>query len=723
MRMRSRRSFTCSVSMLAVCWGQSVPAQSQTDADRATEAYVAYPAALAADAAGNLFILEHPAYRHRNQVFKVDASGRLTVVAGTGEDGFSGDGGPATAATLSSPSALAVDPGGGLYIADEGNGRVRKVDPAGVITTVAGNGVVGFDGDGGPATRASLAYPSAVAVDGAGNVYIADTFNHRVRKVDPLGVMTTVAGNGVEGFAGDGEAAVDASLNNPSGLAVDEAGNLYIADYMNRRIRRVDPGGVITTVAGNGDYASRRGDGGPAVDANLQSPDGVAVDAAGNVLIIDSHQHRLRVVDLSGVITSVAGTGREGFSGDGGPAFRAEVRTPYGVAVDGDGNVYVADTWNHRVRKIDASGVISTVAGDGTEGFRRTPPTVTRVVDPQPSTAPVEEEPASESMDAPVITTFAGGGPHGVPARAASVGAGAWVMRVVSRPDGSLGGTAGPDPNPNIAVDGHGQLFVATHPNRVVRIDASGELTVLAGSGGRGLRRGRGPRRGGGALEARGRGGRRGGRRPHLRYRQPPGSESGRGGRHRHGGRLRHEGFRRRSRRGCGGVSRPTLGRDHGRGRQPLHRGHGEPPYPASRCRRDHHERRGQRGAWVQRRRRAGYGRHDWLRPRDRGGRGRASLLHGLRSSPSAQDRRSGAHRDRGGHRGGGLRRRRRPGDRRRSVVPCGAGPRRQRESVRGGRRQQPRPQDRRHGDHHDRCGKWRRRLQRRRGGRRRARP
>ena len=256
-----------------------------------------------------------------------DAYWTITTIAGTGEFGFSGDGGPAVEAELRNLYGVAVDSAGNLYIADTRNRRIRKIDSTGTITTIAGTGEVGFSGDGGPAAVARLTFPYGVAVDSAGNLYIADTGNQRIRKVDSTGTITTIAGTGEVGFSGDGGPAVEAELRNPYGVAVDSAGNVYIADSSNHRIRKVDSTGTITTIAGTGEVGFS-GDGGPAVEAELRSPRGVAVDSAGNVYIADVSDRRIRKVDSTGTITTIAGTGEVGFSGDGGPAVEAELRSP-----------------------------------------------------------------------------------------------------------------------------------------------------------------------------------------------------------------------------------------------------------------------------------------------------------------------------------------------------------------------------------------------------------
>ena len=283
-----------------------------------------------------------------------------------GNDGYSGDGGPAAEAKFDSPSGVAVDGEGNVYVADYGNHRIRRIDTHGVITTFAGSGSTGIfsgglSGDGGPATEAQLNYPRGVAVDAAGNVYVADSANDRIRRIDTQGVITTFAGSGeYGGQGGDGGPATEAQLNDPRGVAVDAAGNVYVGDLNNHRIRRIDTRGVITTFAGTG-RGSYGGDGGPATLARLYYPKGVAVDAVGNVYVADSGNDRIRRIDTQGVITTFAGTGKEGYAGDGGPATEAQLSNPTGVAVDAVGNVYVADSSNRRIRHIDTHGMITTL--------------------------------------------------------------------------------------------------------------------------------------------------------------------------------------------------------------------------------------------------------------------------------------------------------------------------------------------------------------------------
>ena len=371
---------------------------------------------IAPDSAGGFYFSSSP----ENRVYRVAADGVLSLIAGTGTSGFSGDGGPAVSARLSYPGNLVVDGGGNLYIADWGNDRIRKVNTEGIISTIAGNGKERFEGDGGPATSASLNGPRGVAVDPAGNVYIADRGNSRIRKVDTVGLISTIAGNGTSGFSGDGGLATAASFDAWS-LAVDVSGNLYITDARNHRVRKVNAAGIISTVAGDGgdifggdggpatatsvlpvdifvdpggnlyladaSYRVRKvngdgiittiacngtsgftGDGGPATAASCV-PYRVARDSAGNLYVADGSSKRIRKVSAAGIITTVAGRGTGQSSGDGGPATLAELIQPLGVAVDPAGNVYIADEGSNRIRKVNTAGIISTIAGNDTQGF------------------------------------------------------------------------------------------------------------------------------------------------------------------------------------------------------------------------------------------------------------------------------------------------------------------------------------------------------------------
>ena len=312
----------------------------------ATSTQLSIPSGVAVDVSGNVYIADDMSYR----VLKVDTSGTIRAFAGTGTQGFAGDGGSATSSLLNYPTGVAVDGSGNVYIADRA--FIRKVDSSGIITTFAGGGS-GL-GDGGSATSAMLYGPRGVAVDGSGNVYIADRLNNRVRKVDSSGTITTFAGNGAYGFGGDGSSATSAMLRSPDAVAVDGSGNVYIADTGNHRIRKVDASGFISTFAGSGTttVGGFSGDGGAATSARLDSPDAVAVDGSGNVYIADRINNRVRKVDSSGTISTIAGTGTRGFGGDGGAATSAQLNYPEGVAVDGSGNIYIADTGNNRVRRV-----------------------------------------------------------------------------------------------------------------------------------------------------------------------------------------------------------------------------------------------------------------------------------------------------------------------------------------------------------------------------------
>ena len=290
----------------------------------------------------------------------------ITTVAGNGTASFSGDGGQATAAELASPLQLKFNSAGNLYIVDAVNNVIRKVTTAGIITTVAGIGTLCFSGDGGQATAAELAYPQAIAFDAAGNLYIGDGNNGRIRKVNSAGIITTIAGGGTGGL-GDGGQATAATIS-PNGLAFDVAGNLYVADFNNSRIRKINTVGIISTVAGNGSLGFS-GDGGQAINAELFYPGDVVIDVAGNLYISDEVNVRIRKVSTSGIITTIAGNGTQGYSGDGGSAIAAELYQPTGIALDASGNLYIADQLSNRIRKVSTTGIITTIAGNGTRSY------------------------------------------------------------------------------------------------------------------------------------------------------------------------------------------------------------------------------------------------------------------------------------------------------------------------------------------------------------------
>jgi sugar lactone lactonase YvrE len=320
------------------------------DNGAATSATLATPSAVAYDSAGNLYIADA-----NNHVIRevAKATGIITTIAGTGTEGFSGDNGPATSAQLDTPTGVAVDATGNIYIADSHNQRIREVAKAtGIITTIAGTGTAGFSGDGGPAASAQLSLPSGIAVDATGNIYIADTNNQRIREVVGTSI-TTIAGTGEQSYTGDNGPATSATLDSPTGIAVDASGNIYIADRHNQRIREVaQTTGAITTIAGTGTIAfggSFSGDGSSANAATLSNPTSVSIDARGNIYIADTNNQRIRQI-ASGTIGTIAGTGEQNSTGDNGPASAATLDTPRAVTSDASGNIYVADTNNQRVR-------------------------------------------------------------------------------------------------------------------------------------------------------------------------------------------------------------------------------------------------------------------------------------------------------------------------------------------------------------------------------------
>ena len=446
------------------------------DGGPATNAPLGELRGIAVDAAGNLFAAD----ASNNVVVKISPAGILTVVAGNGTAGFSGDGGPATSAQLNRPWGVAVDATGNVYIAD--NQRIRRVSPTGVITTIAGTGAAGFSGDGGLAISATFNKPIGVAVDAAGNVYVADNNNLRIRRISPDGTIASVAGNGAAGYSGDGGPATLASLNSSLdyglGIAVDTAGSLYIADMKNHRIRKVPRGGVITTVAGNGNPGFS-GDLGPAVSASLYDPQDVAVDAAGNLYIADNGNKRVRKVSPGGIISTVAGTGAEGFSGDGGPAIKASFYYLRGVAADAAGNVYVTDVLSGRIRKFTPGGTINTVAGNGlykapTDGVLATSSYLNQprgvAVDAAGNIYIVDRDNNRVRKVGPsgIITTVAGN-----------------ELRGFSGDGGPATGALLNLPYGGVALDSSGNLYIAdSDNNRVRKVSPTGIISTVAGNGG-----------------------------------------------------------------------------------------------------------------------------------------------------------------------------------------------------------------------------------------------
>ena len=324
------------------------------DSGKALNCEIHWPEAVALDDSNNFYIAD----ADNNVIRKVyGATGKIATIVGTGFEagdglgGFGGDGGPATAAQLSYPSGIAVEPLGNIFIVDQRNNRIRKVDNTGNINTIAGSGFQGYSGDGGAATNAALYHPTRVTLDATGNLYIADSGNNRIRKVDATGTITTIAGNGTQGSTGDGEPAISAELFDPMDMAVDGSGNVYIADYVNNRIRKVDGSGNMSTFAGIG-IAGWAGDSAAATNANIYEPSGIVIDAAGNIYFSDLANGRVRKVDPTGMITTYVGDGRPTFGGDNGPATDASLWFPEGLAIDARGQLYIADKANNRIRLV-----------------------------------------------------------------------------------------------------------------------------------------------------------------------------------------------------------------------------------------------------------------------------------------------------------------------------------------------------------------------------------
>jgi len=297
----------------------------------------------------------------------------ISTFAGTATAGFSGDGGPATAAQIKDIYGVGTDNAGNVYIADRGNNRIRMVNSAGLISTVAGDGVAGSSGDGMPATAASLNAPTGAAVDNLGNLYIADNLNNRIRMVNASGMINTVAGGGSS--MGDGGPAVGADIGYPIGVTVDRKGNFYIADQLNSSVRKVNASGIISTIAGIPSSPGYSGDGGAATAAQLNTPRGVAIDRIGNIYIADIGTGGIRKIDTFGIISTLAGA----------------AYSPTGVAVDGYLNVYFSDYGTHRILKVDTFGVVSTVVGTGTAGYSG---------DGGPATAALINKPNNIAVDA-----------------------------------------------------------------------------------------------------------------------------------------------------------------------------------------------------------------------------------------------------------------------------------------------------------------------------------
>jgi sugar lactone lactonase YvrE len=444
----------------ASLWGDGGPA---------TGSQLNTPGGVSVDSSGNLYIADTG-----NQRVRMVSNGIINTVAGSGPitPAYQGDGGQATAAQLANPMGVAVDRAGNIYIADSGNYAIREVS-GGLINTVAGNNACClFQGDYGPAVKAVLSVPQGVALAGDGSVYISESGVGRVRKV-LAGIITTKAGTGVLGYSNDGASALIAQLSNVAGLAVDSAGNLYIADYGNSRVRMVTLGGTISTVAGNG-FPGYSGDNGLATNAQLSGPSGLAMDSAGNLYIADAGGNRVRVVSSTGFISTLAGSGQAGYSGDGGSAAAAQLNAPAGVAVDAAGNVYIADTYNNRVRKVAPGGIITTVAGIGVQGSSGDGGLATSASLNLPSGVVVDGSDnlfISDTGNNRVRRVS----PTGIIATVAGTGVSGYSG------DGGLGGSAQLNVPFGLASDAAGRVYVADSGNGAVRLltPVSGSAVII----------------------------------------------------------------------------------------------------------------------------------------------------------------------------------------------------------------------------------------------------
>jgi sugar lactone lactonase YvrE len=294
-------------------------------------------------------------------------SQNVYTYAGTGTAGFSGDGGSALFAQIDTPVGIAIDGSGNIYFCDFGNYRIRKITPSGLITTIAGGGTSTVDGV--PATTAKLGPLRSITLDGSGNIYFTELGPHRVRRINTSGILNTIAGgNNIGAFSGDGGPAISAQFNNPSGIAVDASGNIYVADYSNNRIRMINSVGTVTTIAGIGTNGFS-GDGGPAISAQLSSPIGIVLGTSGNIIFTDYYNYRVREINSSGIINTIAGTGTLGYSGDGGPATMANIGRPSGITRDVVGNIYFTDDWYSMIKKINTSAIINTLGGAAGIGY------------------------------------------------------------------------------------------------------------------------------------------------------------------------------------------------------------------------------------------------------------------------------------------------------------------------------------------------------------------
>lgn len=438
---------------------------------------IGVPRRVTTDSAGNVY------FSAGNAVYKMTSGGTLTVVAGNSRAGFSGDGGPAVNAQLNFPQGLAFDPTGNLYIADTRNNRIRVVTKDGLINTFAGNGQISTGGgpsnynDNGPATNGLLHLPAGVAVDKSGNVYIADTADNTIRQVTTDGIIHTYAGDTYPGFLGDTGSPINAEFYGPQDVAIDGAGNIYVADTQNGRIRQISPStGLITTYAGGGTTATTppkgvlaNGDNGYATSAALQAPMALAIDSTGNVYVVENAVSDIRKVDTKGIITTVAGNGTAGFGGDGSTATNAQMNFPTGLAIDSSGNIYVADSVNLRVRKI-SGGNMSTVAGNGVMNYGG---------DNGSALKAQMNTPQGAAVDAAGNLYVADTNNHEV----RKIDTKGNITALIG--NGTAGSGANQLNGPQaVAVDAAGNVYIADTQNaRIVKVTPGGSASTVAGNG------------------------------------------------------------------------------------------------------------------------------------------------------------------------------------------------------------------------------------------------
>ncbi len=448
----------------------------------ATNAEMYYPYSVATDKWGNVYIAD----LLNNIIRKIDTSQNISTFAGTpGTPGFYGDGGPAIFAELNHPIGIATDTFGNLYIADAYNQRIRKVDTSGIITTIAGKGTVGYSGDGGAALNAQLSNPYSIAIDNVGNIYFADNGNNRIRKIRKSdSTISSVAGNGVMGFNGDNIAATAAAIAYPTSICIDNSGNLYIADNNNNRVRKINNSGIITSFAGYG-LIGYTGDGGPASVAKFNLVTGLASDNSGNIYIADNNNNEIRKVDMSGTITTIAGSYLQaGFSGDMGPATAALLNGPTSITFDKNGNYYIADLVNNRIRKVNTSGIISTIAGNGQNASQGL------YGDEGPAISALLHGPLGLAYDTSGNLYIADAGNHCI----RKVDTSGRISTVAGNDtlgntgDGGLAIYAKINNPVSVATDRRGNLFICDYTAGVIRkVSQYGLISTYAGNGGFGF--------------------------------------------------------------------------------------------------------------------------------------------------------------------------------------------------------------------------------------------